>query len=353
MLREGTAARDLLRLLPGLNPFRAQFCLFCTDDRHIDQIAREGSVNNHLRLAAAYLSSCPEAAGKGLGLPHFINMASLNAARHFGLSRLGAAAPGYIADLALYPDLESFEPSLVFQGGKTVARNGASLFTGTAGAAWASPEEERAVSRSLNLGEIREEDLMVRAAGPHLRVIGLRPGELLTDHLVLAPKSLKGQYAADPEKDLAKMAVYDRYRPGRPPALGFLHGLGLRRGALATTVSHDAHNLCLAGMSDSDMALAGREAARTNGGLVMALEGRVLASLPLSLGGLMSSLDLEETIRRLDLLKEAGRELGLGEKGGDPFMALSFASLPVIPSLKLTAAGLFDSALFQMTELTF
>ena len=183
-----------------------------------------------------------------------------------------------------------------------------------------------------------------------MRVIGIRPQQITTDSLELELPTRQGAAKPDPENDVAKLAVWDRYRPGAKPALGFIKGLGLRRGAVSSTVSHDSHNLISAGASDEDMLLSAKRTAEIEGGLTVCLDGRVLAEMPLPLGGLMSVKTLEETTADYKKLMSALPELGFPE-GADPFMTLGFMSLPVIPRLKLTASGLVDTELFKVVPL--
>jgi adenine deaminase len=337
MLRQGSAARNLLNLLPAVNAFTAPFCFLATDDRHTEDLLHQGHINYLLRLAV----------GEGKLDPiQALRLATLHGPRHYGLRDLGAIAPGFKADLALFPNLEEFRPARVWKDGRLAAENGCCLWPP------APPVDESRVRTGLKLGPVTPETFRVPATGARLRVIGLHPGELVTDHLVLTPAPAGGCFAADPAADLAKMAVFERHRGSGHVALGFLKGLGIKCGALATTIAHDSHNLAAAGVDDADMALAVEEIRRLGGGLAVAANGRVLGSLPLPLGGLLSDRPLAEIGSRLAALQEAVRGLGLAE-GFDPFMSLAFMSLPVIPSLKLTEAGLVDVNRFEIVPLVF
>jgi adenine deaminase len=194
----------------------------------------------------------------------------------------------------------------------------------------------------VRLGKISLKDLTAHAApNSKARVIGMREREILTDELILELPVRSGEFLSDPERDIAKIAVYDRYAAKTKPAVGFLKGLGIKRGAISSTVSHDSHNLVAAGISDKDIILAVRRAAELGGGLVAVLDQKVVGELPLPIGGLMSALSLAETANKLTTLRETLQALGF-RQDSDPYMSLAFMSLPVIPSLKLTSKGLVD-----------
>jgi adenine deaminase len=331
LLREGTAAKNLLSLLPALTPDLARFCHLCTDDRHAGDLAGEGSINHLLALAAS---------SGLLPIASILRMATLNPAEHYGLADLGSLAPGRLASMALYPDLEGFKPLLAWKAGRLVAEGGLSTFPST-------PPAPGPLEGTVRPGPLSSESLALPAAGREVRVIGVVPGQIVTESLRLAPKTSGGLILADPDGDVAKLAVWDRYGRGLPPAVGLIRGLGLRRGAIGTTVSHDSHNLAVAGASDGDMILCAKALAEAGGGLAAAEGGKILGLLPLPLGGLMSGLTIEETAKGCDLM--AGLAKGLGCQR-DPFMTLSFMSLPVIPKLKLTASGLVDVEAFKVVE---
>jgi adenine deaminase len=337
LLRQGTAAKNLLDLLAAVTPMNARFCQLATDDRNAQDLSIDGSIN-HLVALAARASDVPK--------PSILNMATLNAAEHYGLKDLGSLTPGKMADMALFPDLYDFRPSMVWKAGQLVAEGGRPV---PRDQPWT---DDSALRGSVRLGDASLDDLAIRADGPKIRVIGVVPGQIVTEHLVMTIPPSGGLFMADPDKDLCKLAVWDRYGRSRPPAKGFIWGLGLRRGALASTVSHDSHNLIAAGVSDEDMLACALELQRMGGGLAMALGGRIVASLPLPLGGLMSDLGLAEIAAAHDRLRLAGAQLGLNQDF-DPFMALSFMSLPVIPSLKLTSEGLVDVQAFRHVPAVF
>lgn len=335
MLRQGSAGRNLLDLLPAVNAHTAQFCMLATDDRQPADLLAEGHINYLLRLAVNEGHLDPALA---------LRLASFNPAAHFGLKDLGALAPGFRADMLLLPDLKDFKPSRVWKDGRLAAENGRCLLDSP------PPQADCSIRRPLRLAELKPEDFQVPASGSRLRVIGLKKGQIVTEELIISPQTQNGFFIADPEADLVKLAVAERHRGSGRLSLGFLKGLGLKRGALASTVAHDSHHLIIAGLSDEDMALAAEEIKRLGGGLVLVAQGRVLGSLALPLGGLMSDLSLTETAEALEKLQLLSRDLGLGE-GHDPFMTLAFMSLSVIPKLKLTEAGLVDVDKFALVDL--
>lgn len=336
LMRQGSAARNLLNLIPAVDPHTAPFCIMATDDRHPEDLLTQGHINYLLRLAVN---------DGGLDPILALKLATINGPIHFGLRGLGAIAPGFRADLALFPDLRNFHPCQVWKDGQLVAENGRCLM----------PPKKVDDSRfriPSRLGDVQAADFQVAANGSKLRVIGMISGELATENLVIRPKPVDGFFVADPNHDLLKIAVLERHRGSGRLTLGFLKGLGLKRGAIASTVAHDSHNLVITGADDEDMAVAAREVKRLGGGLVVADQGRVLGSLPLPLGGLLADRTMEETAASLAELQNIVRGLGLAE-GHDPFMTLAFMSLPVIPKLKLTEAGLVDVEKFEVVPLVF
>lgn len=326
MIREGSSEKNLFDLLPLVNDFNSQNCSLVTDDRHCDDLLREGHLDHTIRLAVA----------RGLAPLRAIQMASINTARYFGLRHRGAIAPGYRADFVLLDDLESFAISEVFLAGKAVS----SL-------SFEAAPTSRVVTKSVHLGTLSPSCLDIPAPpkGKKARVIRTIPGQIVTAMDLVEPRIKDGLLCADPDADVAKLAVFERHHGSGGVGLGLVRGLGLRRGALAGTVAHDSHNLIVAGVSDADMLLAVRALADCGGGFVCVCEGRVLELLPLPLAGLMSDQEPATVAAGLDRLNAAARSLGCAEDI-NPFMQLSFLSLPVIPKLRLTDKGLVDVEAF-------
>jgi adenine deaminase len=262
-------------------------------------------------------------------------MASLNAAERFGLRHLGAVAPGFLADLMVVDDLRAPHARLVVTDGRVVAQHGLPTFE--------VPVFDYAAARdSVHLGALDTGLLELHADSTdgHCRVIGLVPGQIITRHLVLEPTVRDGQIVSDVQRDLLKLAVLERHRATGNVGIGLVQGFGLRAGALASSVAHDAHNIGVVGTNDADMLCAIRAVANHQGGLAVVRDSEVLASLPLPIGGLMSDLPFEDVARRLEQVEAAAASLGC--RVARPFMALSFLALSVIPSLKLTDRGLVD-----------
>jgi adenine deaminase len=331
MIREGTTARNLEALLPAVTPTNARLCHFCTDDRHPDTLLTEGGVDDVVRKAMA----------RGLDPVTAIQMATINTAQYFRRWDIGAVAPGFQADLLVLDDLEGLRVWRVYAAGRLVAKEGRLLPPVAGPAAVVAPP-----SMVLEPAAV---DFTIRAGEGLARVIGILPGQIVTEDLRLAPRVEDGLVLADPARDLLKIAVVERHRGTGRTGLGLVRGLGLERGALASSVAHDSHNLVVAGASDEDMRAALTIVVEMGGGQVVVAGGRVLASCPLPIAGLMSDRPLAEVREEVAALTEAAR--GLGSRLPDPLMTMSFLALPVIPALKLTDRGLVDVGLFDLVPL--
>jgi adenine deaminase len=332
LIRDASNAHNLLDLLPLVKNYGPENCAFCTDDREPDLLVREGHVNHMCRLAVA----------NGVAPEDAILLASLHPARYHGLTDLGAIAPGFVADLVMLPDLQSFRPTKVFARGELVVDQGRVL-----------PFDRREVPvwvrNSVRIDPVGREQLRIDSRGKPVRVIEVVPGQLLTNSLVEAPRVEQGAAIADPERDLAKIAVIERHHATGRLGKGFVKGFGLQRGAFASSVAHDAHNLVVVGVSDDDMVACVERLATIGGGIVVADEGRVVAELPLPVAGLLSDEPVGAVVRRMDTVHE--QLGGLGVKIASPIMTLSFLALSVIPSLKITDLGLVDVDRFAIVAL--
>lgn len=329
--REASGARDLLALLPLVTPAtERRFCL-ATDDREPGDLLDEGSVDHLVRLALA----------AGLDPVTAVRLATLNPAEHFGLRDRGAVAPGRRADLAVFSDWRELRAELVFVGGRLVARGGA--------LAAPLPGGPSAGLRGTVRVEAERLRFEVRAGAGRARVVGVVPDQLATIAETADLPSRGGFVLADPARDLCKLAVVERHGRTGGAGLGFVRGLGLRRGALASTVAHDHHNLVVAGVDDASMRTAARAVCDAGGGQAAACGEAVLALLPLPLAGLLSDRPLAEVRLGADALREAARELGSPLRS--PFATLSFLGLEVIPALKLTDRGLVDVAAGALVSL--
>jgi adenine deaminase len=326
LIREASGARNLHALLPLVQEFGPSRMAFCTDDREPEHIADDGHLNSMVRDAVAF----------GIAAEDALVMASHHPALWHGLDHLGAIAPGYQADLLLLPDLERFEPELVLKRGRPV------------------DEIERVevpewVKQTVRLRPLAARDFAVRWDEGAARVIGVVPDQIVTDALVEEPTVVDGRIVADRERDLAKIAVVERHLATGRIGLGLVRGFGLRAGALASTIAHDAHNIVVVGMSDADMHHAVLRLAELGGGIVVVGEGKVLAELPLPVAGLLSDRPLGEVVDATRACVAAARELGC--EVPSPFQSLAFLALSVIPSLKITDRGLVDVDRFELVPL--
>ena len=330
-IREGTTARNLRDLLPLVTPANARRCSFVTDDRHPEDLLSEGHIDDLVRKAVA----------QRLDPVIAVQMASINTAEYFGLRNVGAIAPGYRADLLVVDDMERFGIAQVFAAGQLVAEEGRFL---------PLPAELPGVPLESTMHlDLTALDFTIAAGEGLARVIGVIPGQIITERLIVQVPVKNGQAVADPAQDLLKMAVVERHQNTGNVGLGFVKGFGLRKGAIASSVAHDSHNIVVVGADDTDMRAAVGAVGGMGGGQVVVTDGQVKAQLPLPIAGLMSDQPLEEVRDRIEALTAAARELGCVLP--DPLMTMSFLSLPVIPTLKLTDKGLVDVEQFAVVPL--
>src|SRR5229473_617128 len=322
MLREASIARNLRDLLPLVKQFGTERCMFCTDDREPGFIVEEGHINQMVRVAVA----------DGIRAEDAIVMATINPAMYHRLWRLGAIAPGYQADILVLDDLVSFAPRQVFK------RGAPPHFTKLTVPEW--------VRQTIHLAPVTPDSFRIPAGPRKMRVM---PGQLLTGSETAEPAVRNGSIVADPPRDLVKIAVLERHHATGRIGLGFATSVGLQRGAFASTVAHDAHNIVVLGVDDADMAECACRLADIGGGIVVAEGGRVVEELPLPVAGLMSDQPLAVVHQRLSSMER--RLAGMGVTMAAPFMTLSFLALSVIPELKITDQGLVDVANFQLVPL--
>jgi adenine deaminase len=325
-LREGSVARNLKALLPLITPETERWLSFCTDDRQPPDLLEEGSIDHLVRTAIA----------GGVHPVTAIRMATLNPAEHFRLHDRGIVVPGRRADLVIFRDLDDLRAETVYHGGVLAARGGEMILPGRAVTAPASDPNVRNTVRV----DWERVDFRIPARGSRARVIGVVPGQLITENLLVEPRVEEGRAVPDPERDLLKIAVIERHRASGRIGLGFVKGIGLRRGAIAGTVAHDHHNLIVIGADDVSMATAARAVAGTGGGQAVAEGEVVLSLLPLPIAGLLSDEPIERVRDRMNALIAGARKLGA--RPHDPFTVMSFLGLEVIPALKITDLGLVD-----------
>ena len=323
LIREASAARNLEALLPVVREFGPARIAFCTDDREPEHIVDEGHINSMVRASVE----------QGIAPEDALVMASRNGASWHGLSHLGAIAPGYQADLLLLPDLERFEPELVLKRGLPVGEI-------------ERPTVPEWVKHTVRAAPTSSGDFALRCSGGRVRVIGVVPDQIVTESLVEDAAVRDGQVVADVERDLAKIAVVERHLGTGRIGLGLVRGFGLRDGALASTIAHDAHNIVAVGMSDDDLQRAVERLVELGGGIVVVSQGEVLAELPLPVAGLLSDRPLAEVVAASRACVEAAR--GLGCTLPSPFQSMAFLALSVIPSLKITDYGLVDVDAFEL-----
>jgi adenine deaminase len=331
MLREASNARNLEALLPIVLEHGPDRCAFCTDDREVDVLLDEGHIDGMCRTAVR----------AGVALEDALVLASHNGAACHRLHDVGAIAPGYRADFLLLPD-GGFVPDRVYKDGRLVAADGEALPI-------EAPTLPGWLTDTVRIGPLEASAFAIPSGGARVRVIELVPDQLLTGSSAEAPLVADGLAVADPARDLAKIAVVERHHASGRIGRGFVRGFGLREGALASTVAHDAHNLIVVGVSDDDMAACARRLAELGGGLVAVRDGAVVGELPLPAAGLMSERPASEVAALLGDIRRAASSLGVNVR--TPFMALSFLALSVIPSLKITDRGLIDVDRFELVPL--
>jgi adenine deaminase len=339
LIREATNARNLQPLLPLITPYNSRRICFCTDDRTPEDLLQQGSIDYMVRTAIAY----------GIDPIDVLRMASLNSAEWLGLPDRGAIAPGRVADLLVVDDLQNFHARQVIAGGRLVAANGQMLPSVDLPSASAA-----AVGGTVNVAWERV-DFTIPAPNCQgrqscqMRVIGLLENQLVTEARTLDATLVNGNAVADPSRDLLKIAVIERHRATGSMGLGFIQGFGLQQGAIAGTVAHDHHNLIVIGADDKSMLTAALAVSAMGGGLVVALGDQINAQLPLPISGLMSDQPIQQVATAYHALRAAAATQG--SHLHDPFMAMSFMALEVIPQLKLTDKGLVDVTQFALVDL--
>lgn len=331
LMREGSAAKNVKAILPAVTPASARRFAFCTDDKHLDELIEEGSINYAVALAIA----------EGMEPLQAIQIASLNAAECYRLKDKGALATGYEADFIVLEDLQSMKAATVWKNGKKVAENGVML----------TPTPEKSVVvpsilQSMHLPKLVAKDFAIPFKGNKANVIQIVPNQLITKRMITKVDVENGFFMPSIKKDLLKLAVIERHHNLGTKGVAIVHGIGIQRGAVATTIAHDSHNAIVVGTNDTDMVIALEALQAMQGGLVIVDQGKVLASLSLPIGGIMTDAVAEEAKEALQKLHDA---LHIIHPTIDYhlFLTLSFLALPVIPDIKLTDTGLFDVTAFK------
>ncbi len=332
MIREGSAAKNLKDLISLVDDISLRRLLLVSDDRHPQDLLEQGHLDHIIRTAISF----------GLRPLSALAMATLNPAEYFGLKGRGVIAPNYWADMIVVDDLKRFRVEKVFKKGNLVAEDGEM-------AVEIAPYSDPAVEKTVRIASLDPNAFRIRATGGDVRVIELIPGQILTRALSLKPKIRDADVIQDLERDILKLAVIERHHASGGMGLGLIKGFGLRRGALGSSVAHDSHNLIIVGTNDADMKAAARAIADMAGGFVAVADGKVLAQLALPIAGLMSNLPIGAVVAQVSSLQKASRSMGCQLE--NPFIALSFLALPVIPELKLTDRGLFDVWKFAFVSL--
>jgi len=332
MLREGTGAKNLVDLLPLVTPENSRRCFFVTDDRHPQDILEEGHINHMIKTAIRH----------GLDPVTAVRMATLNGTEYFGLRKLGAIAPGRYADIVAIDNFKDFNIRYVFKNGELVAQDGEATFT-------LPPRPPAKIRGSVNIKWLEGDEFVIPARGKRVRVIGVVPDQIVTRALEMEAPVRNGEVVSDPDRDVLKICVVERHRATGNIGKGLVFGIGLKKGAIVSSIAHDSHNIVVVGVTDEDIFKAVTTINKLGGGLAVVADGQVVEALQLPVGGLMSQLSMAEVSEALKRLNRAAHELGSPLK--DPFMTLSFLALPVIPELKLTDLGLVDVGRFEIVDL--
>lgn len=335
MIREGTVAKDLKALLPAVTPENSRRCLFVTDDKLINDLVSEGSIDHILRQAIRL----------GLDPLQAIQIATLNAAECFGLKNIGAIAPGFQADFFLTDDLTNLPIKDVFVQGKMVVKEN-NLQTDQ------FPMPMNDFSKKLpklNVQSLNLESFALPLHTKKAHVIEIIPNQLLTNDRIEEVSLKNGQFIPSIKQDQLKIAVIERHRQTGNIGIGIVKGFHLKKGALATTIAHDSHNIVVVGTNDKDMLLAANQLIQKGGGMIVVNDGKEVSSLPLPIGGLMTQVPFSVVNEQLVTLVKEAHNLGASQTF-DPFLTLSFLTLSVIPELKLTDKGLFSFSKFSLIE---
>ncbi len=335
-IREGTAAKNLDTLIKGVNNHTKYQCMFCTDDKHPEDILSNGHIDYNVRRAIA-LGTDPITA---------IQMATINPARCYNLRDIGAIAPGYDADLIVFDNFENFEILEVYKKGYLVAKNKKALFD-------TQKIASEHVQGTVKISPILPEQLKLSLESDVAHVIRISSGSIVTEHVVRRIYvDANGYFETNKHLDISKIAVIERHGKTKNIGIGLVENFHIKNGAIATTIAHDSHNIIVIGDNDDDMALAVNEIVRLQGGITIASRGEIKGSLALPIAGLMSTESMEYVSENLSVLRKIAAQTLSIPSSLEPFMTLSFLALPVIPELKITDRGYFDVTQFSFINVS-
>jgi adenine deaminase len=331
MIREGSSEKNLDELLPLVNDRTYKRCLFVVDDRSCSDLLYEGDIDAVVRKAIKI----------GLEPVKALQLATINSAEYFRLYDRGGIAPGYIANLITITDLQNLEIDMVFYKGQMVAKQGNNLMPipKTTGSE---------LSGTMHVKPFSIDSLKLSASSENFPVIEIVTGQIITKKSIAKVKTQHGAIVTDIEEDVLKLVVVERHKATGNIGLGMVKGFKLERGALASSVAHDSHNIVSVGTNDSDIFTAIKEVEKLHGGLVVCADGRILASLPLPIAGLLSPEPLKVVVNEFDNVEKAAARLG--KLPPAPFPLLSFIALPVIPELRLSDLGIVDVLAFKLIK---
>ncbi len=336
LIREGSAVRNLKTLIKGVTNGNFCRCLFCSDDKHPDDIIKNGHIDNNVRKAIK----------AGINPIMAITIASFNAAQCYGLKSKGAIAPGRDADFLIIDNLSEFKAEQVFIKGVKVAENGKSIID------FPAPNHKN-VSGAVNVKPFDISALTLKLKSPEAKVIKILPHDVITKAVVRKVSLNKNNcFVYDGGKDILKLAVFERHHKRGNIGLGLIENYGLKKGAVATTIAHDSHNIVVVGTNDEDMQEAVRDIIRIGGGITICKDKKILEHLPLPIAGLMTGEELEFVADKINKMRQIAFNSLKVNNQIDPFMTLSFLTLPVIPEIKLTDKGLFDVRSFAFTDIS-
>ncbi|MBA7662331.1 Adenine deaminase [subsurface metagenome] len=331
MIREGSSEKNLDALLPLVTDKTYKRCMFVVDDRSCVDLLKDGDIDAVVRKAIK----------RGLDPVRAIQLATINTAEYFRLAQLGAIAPGYVANLIVLNDLSELQVDMVFYQGRLVARDSKPLFA-------LHNTTNKELTNTVNIKPFTVEALRLLASGETKLVIEIVPGQIITRKRMERVKVSDGVIMPDIARDILKLVVVERHKATGNIGVGLVTGFGLNRGALASSIAHDSHNIVAVGTNDGDIFTAIKEIERLQGGLAVASGGKILASLALPIAGLLSDEPLEVVVDKLEKLEQLARDLGI--RLPSPFATLSFLALPVIPELRLTDLGLVDVNEFRLVK---